>query len=795
MFARLILAVCQRFLALAIFAVLCPGIALAQSQTPTATDKNKQQLLPLDVSINGAKPSSWTLLEREGTLYAPADAFIEWRLKRDPAAKPISYLGQQWYALTSIPGFTARMNFADQSVDLGFSPNAFAETRLNAESSDTGQLTKPESALFLNYDLNLTQTSDQVSSTRDLGALTEFGFSNRWGVLTSSFVARGLASNNPAQPASVRRLETVFTRDFPDNSLTLRLGDTTTRPGSWGRQVYFGGLQIGRNFGLKPGLTTRPIPILSGVSTAPSTVDLYINDTLRQTSQVPAGPFSIDNFPLLTGSGQARIVVRDLLGRETVLLQDFFSHSSLLEQGLTDWSVEAGAVRRNLGVLNADYGERFVSGLFRYGINKELTVETRAEASKQIRGAGLGLTHALPAQMLGQFSAAASTAESVGTGTHWQLGLEKSTLHHSITVRGEGGTRAYREIGQEKDSLPVRRQWSASYTYMSDRLGSFGLAYARIDSYEAPTLQTYSANYSVKVGERSSLTVNAVRVSDASGKSSGTSFGVNLMVPLQNQITVASNVSHRGLQTDGSVTAAQGLTGETGWSWRSVAGRRSGSPYAEGGLYFQGTKGSASADLSVSRQQRSLRLGSQGGVIVMDGQVFASRPVQDSFALVEVPGYANVGIGAQGRTTGKTDSSGTALVTGLVSYQINSIRLDPSELPISAELDSIEQIVTPPARSGVLVKFPVRTGRGALIKFELDDGEPVPPGAELELVGDTHEFFVARRGEAFVTGLQAKNVVRLKWADKTCSVDVDLPPGSPDEIARVGPLKCSGVKR
>ena len=99
---------------------------------------------------------------------------------------------------------------------------------------------------------------------------------------------------------------------------------------------------------------------IGGQSRAPSTVELYINDALRQTSQVPTGPFTIDNFPQITGSGQARIVVRDLLGRETVLVQDFFSSTSLLRKGLSDYSFEAGAVRRNLGIDSANYGAGFV---------------------------------------------------------------------------------------------------------------------------------------------------------------------------------------------------------------------------------------------------------------------------------------------------------------------------------------------------------------------------------------------------------------------------------------------------
>ena len=44
-----------------------------------------------------------------------------------------------------------------------------------------------------------------------------------------------------------------------------------------------------------PGFITQPIPVITGQSSAPSTVELYVNDALRQTSQVPTGPFTIEN--------------------------------------------------------------------------------------------------------------------------------------------------------------------------------------------------------------------------------------------------------------------------------------------------------------------------------------------------------------------------------------------------------------------------------------------------------------------------------------------------------------------
>jgi outer membrane usher protein len=774
-----------------------PGTAWPQDAPPgpvreAGSPAPAPRLLPLEVILNGANVGSWVLLESRGQLYAPAEAFEEWRVNREAGGAAIQHRGQTWYPLSSIPGFEANINLADQSLDLKFSAKTFASTHLVQQVTERAPLTPAMPAAFLNYDLSYTTTAIRgIDRSEELGALTEAGFSSALGVLTASFVGRNLTNGNADTTSSWRRLETTFTRDFPDSNTTLRLGDTATRASMWGRSVYFAGVQIGRNFGFTPGFVTQPIPVIEGTSTTPSTVELYINDALRQTSSVPTGPFTIDNFPLLTGSGQARVVVRDLLGRETVVVQPFFTHSALLEQGLSDWSVDAGAVRRNLGIDNANYGEGFASGLWRHGVNKSLTLETRGELGVDTRGGGVGFSLALPWLTLGQAALAGSHSDVEGDGTQWLLGLEHRSLRHGFTLRSEGATRDYRWIGMP-DNPPYRQQLSASYSYSSERFGSIGAGLARIEPYDQEKIDTYSLNYSARVGKRSALTFTATHVD---GAVTATSVGASFVMPLDNRVNVSGNLANRDGQTDGYVAASRGLTAETGTGWRVLGGSRNSTAYGEGGLYYQGSKGLLTADASAWTDQQTLRVGAQGGMVAIDGRMFASRTVQDSFALVEVPGYADVGVGFQGSKLTRTDKDGIALLPRLQPFQNNSIRLDPSELPISAELDSIEQVVVPAWRSAVKVAFPVRTGRGALITLVLDDDEPAPAGAEAELVGDDEEFFVARRGEAFITGLQARNQIRLKWNGASCTVVVELPPGAVDEIARIGPLKCSGVKR
>jgi len=764
-------------------------------ETPVARASAPGKLLPVQVRVNGADVGNWLLLERDGNLFAPPDAFDEWRLSRDTAAQGIEYRNRVWYPLASIPGYEAQFNFAEQAVDLRFRASAFGATRLT-----TGQVARPSlspvlPSFFLNYDVSHTSVAGRNFETRrDLGALTELGFSSSLGVLTSSYVGRNLSDDeNNVEPRSWRRLETTFTRDYPEQNVSLRLGDSTTRPGLWGRQVYFGGVQIGRNYALSPGFITYPLPIVAGQSSAPSTVELYVNDVLRQTSQVPTGPFTVDNFPLLTGSGQARLVVRDLLGRETVLVQDFFASTDLLNEGLSDWSAEVGAVRNNFGVDNADYGQGFASGLWRYGVDRERTIEARAEVGEDTRGGGIGLSMALPWQMLGQVAAAGSRNDAVGSGGRGVIGVLHSSLRHGFSVRAEGSSREYRLIGTEGGPLPVRRQWSASYTsYARKGSGSFGLAFARIERYDQPEIETLSANYTLRIGARSSLTFAASRVS---GATQADTVGVSLLIPLDNRMSATANVTRRDDSTDGYVGVSKGLDQSIGTGWRALAGRRAGENYGEGGVYYQGAKSVLTADVVASSEQQTARFGAQGALVVADGSIFATRRLQNSFAVVEVAGYENVGVGMHSTVVTRTDKAGRALVPELQPYRANSIRLDPNELPISAELDSIEQVAVPSWRSGVKVRFPVRSGRGALIKIRLADGEPAPAGATVSIKGDSKEFYVARRGEAFVTGLQPSNVLTLTWSGQNCDLKIDLPPGEIDDIARVGPVVCEGVAR
>ena len=782
-------------MALALLQTLATGAGAqaTRPETPAGTAPVQDRIVPLEATVNGARLGTWPFVERQGALFAGADAIEEWRLRLPADTAPIRVRGNDFYPLSAFAGYSARVNYATLAVELGFSPDAFSGTRLVMER----ELQRPPPspvlpAVFLNYDLNLQRsTSRGGPGATDLGALLELGVSGPWGVFTTSEVGRNLAGGLPGQPSEVVRLESTFTRHLPERNLSLRLGDSSTRAGLWGRNVYYGGVQLGTNYGLTPGFITQPLPLLSGVSAAPSTVELYVNDVLRKVSQVPAGPFVVDNNLGLTGSGEARLVVRDVLGREVVVVQPFFTSVQLLAPGLDDWSVDTGFVRENLGLASADYGQRFAAGTWRRGVTASLTLEGRAEWTRGQRTVGAGAIAALPGDLLVRGAFARSMNNRVGDGGFWLLAFERQWLQAALTVQASGASRDYRELGLSDVQLPTRAQLAANLTRQFGPL-SLGLGFARIERHDQDPVTTVGFNFGWRFdNSAASLAGNVSRVL---GQGGGTSVGVTLQVPLDRQrFTSAAFSSHGGVH-DVYATAARfpGEPGELGW--RVLGGRLNEEAHAEAGLDYAGKHGRAYSDLSVSPSQQSLRLGASGGVAVAAGRMFFSRRIEESFAVVSLKGHPGVGVGLGSAVMTQTDAGGIAFLPYLSPYQANQVRLNAQDLPISAELDSIEHVVVPSWRSAVLVDFPVRSGRAALVRMRQDDGEPVPAGAQVRIAGQREEVYVGRRGEAFVTGLQPTNRLDVHWPGGRCGFELALPAAANDEVLRVGPVQCRSAR-
>jgi outer membrane usher protein len=152
-----------------------------------------------------------------------------------------------------------------------------------------------------------------------------------------------------------------------------------------------------------------------------------------------------------------------------------------------------------------------------------------------------------------------------------------------------------------------------------------------------------------------------------------------------------------------------------------------------------------------------------------------------------------VHIYADNQEVATTNASGNALVPRLRAYENNPIRIEQGDLPLDAEIDTLELKAIPALRSGVVIAFPVRRSFGGLITIVLDDGQPVPAGAVAQIVGRSQEFPTGMNGQLYLTGLAPSNQVRINWRGQACELMVLFVPTS-EPLPQLGTYVCTGVQ-
>jgi P pilus assembly protein, porin PapC len=88
-----------------------------------------------------------------------------------------------------------------------------------------------------------------------------------------------------------------------------------------------------------------------------------------------------------------------------------------------------------------------------------------------------------------------------------------------------------------------------------------------------------------------------------------------------------------------------------------------------------------------------------GALSVLDGGVFASNRIEDSFAIVDTHA-AGIRVRQENRDVGRTDSHGRLLVPDMRSYDINRLAIEPLDAPMDADVPVTSREVRPRDRSG-----------------------------------------------------------------------------------------------
>lgn len=736
----------------------------------------------LAVQVNRQAPpvTALFLITADHRLSARRADLEQWRL-RVPADAVFRHQGEDYVPLAALDGLSSRLDLTNQTLELT------APARLFSHSDIAASALRPKPAMpttlgaFFNYDV-VADRSDSDSAGPRVNGFFEAGTYDGFGVITTSALRRDLGTRT-----DTLRLDSTWTLDRPAKMASLRVGDAISRAASWGGAVRFGGLQWSTNFATQPGFVTMPLPGLSGEAVLPSTVDLYVNDIRRLHQDVAPGPFTLQDAPVITGQGEARLVVRDLLGREQVTTQAFYASPRLLRRGLQDFSYELGTARENYGLASNDYGRTLAVGTHRYGFSDRFTGEAHAEVLAGQQTAGLGGAFLLPA--VGVLSGAVAGSHSdAGNGGLAALGLEHQGRRFNFGVNSQVADARFTYLGLAP-GMPAPRQRSRAYVSLASAgHGSASLAYSVEDRRDQPALELLNASYSMSLLQRASLSLYALH---SLGAVRDTTVGLTFTLPLDGRRNLSAGGSHHAGASQGYVELQQGLPAGSGVGYRLRAGLDDNGGNGLASVSAQTGVGTYTLEAAHTPQQDGLRAGASGGVVLVRDGLFLSRRLTDSFAVVHVPGFANVRVYADNQLVAHTDANGDALLPRLRPYQKNPVRIEADDLPLDASVGSISIDAVPAWRSGLSLEFPVRRSRGVTLHLLGDDGQPVPAGAVARLASNEASFPVGRQGLLYLTDPAPQSQVAVTWPGGRCGFALAVPASS-DPLPDLGTHTCRG---
>ncbi len=764
-----------------------PGASLLAAAAASSADSD--ETLYLDVQVNGysiGKIGEFTL--RNGWLAATPEELRELGF-RVPVSRTSKSGGL--VRLRDLPGVDYILDEKNQVLQVTAIDSALLPALLQPfgrEEPGGRRAIESGTGLTLNYDTLGTFSGGQKGGS---GSFEMVAFSPR-GILSSEWLGYTGATSSASGATTAIRLDSAYT--FADVNTLRRysLGDFINGGLSWTRPVHLEGFQINSDFSMRPDLVTFPMPSITGSAAVPSTVNVLTDGNLTISSQVGAGPFEIPQLPVMSGAGTISMSVTNALGQQVSVTLPFYASSAMLAPGLQTFAVQSGLVRRNWGSVSDDYGKLAGAAVYRRGISNKFTVEGSMEGTPGAFMAGVGGVAQIGNLGVVNFAVAPSFG-SGQSGAQFYVGAQRIGRVFSLGASAIMADRNYRDVASVNGDGVPRKQLSAFTGLSLSRFGSGGLAYAALDQDASPIplqsnfvpaqhSQIVTANYSIQIRH---AYLYATEFRDLVNKgSSGLQFGLTIPFGRRSSISVIGG-------SDGSaqveVQQPAPMIGDRGYQAYISTGDTT-HVFAQG--QYKSPLGLFTAGIDNDNGATTLRLESQGAFSLVDGTLFPSNTIYDSFAIVDTSPVPHVHVLQENRDVGRTDSSGRLLVPDMRSFDLNRIAIAATDIPPDATINTDSREVRPQELSGVVVRFPIRFSRGALLRIVDEAGVAVPLGSTATLRATSAVVPVGYEGEAYVVDLSLHNQLVIEFPDgRRCTVAFAYKPVA-GEIPTIGPLRC-----
>ncbi len=478
--------------------------------------------------------------------------------------------------------------------------------------------------------------------------------------------------------------------------------------------------QLTSDDGMLPDSERVYAPTIRGVAESNATVEIRQGGYLLYSSNVPPGPFEINDFYPSGSNGDLQVTVIEADGRQRSFVQAFASLPLMLPKGSFSYSIEAGQYDSN-DSRQANPG--FASTTLIYGLSERITGFGGVQLADAFEASNLG---AGVNTGLGAVSAdlTHSVSHQAGTDLGGQSLPPRSTLFPYTTLFRSGRPEPATALCQYPEcdpnhlrpgrlslfqrAVPQLRTacgWARSPGAQPDRSFSFTALEQRFWNLPGKSRQ-FNATYGGYWRDLSySLSLDRSRSTDLDGRiATDHQLTLTLSLPLgrPESSTRASLTAVRDNQGDASVMA--GLTGRVldRNAFYSVLAGHDGSGGRTGSASVNATTpvGRFEAGYSHGQDFNSWNLGARGSLVAHAGGVNLGQSLGDTFTLAEVPGVTGARFNSfAGVETGR---NGFAVVPYVQPYRANWVSLDTRRLGADIEVENAIAQVVPRRGSATL---------------------------------------------------------------------------------------------
>lgn len=638
---------------------------------------------------------------------------------------------------------------------------------------------------FLNY----AATSSNLE-TLDIFGEAGVSLGNR--LLAASFSQR--------EGRGFLRHSTSLSLDDRERLRRIVIGDVFANTRSpLGGALPLAGVSVLKDLGLDPYLIRSPIPDVQGELLTPSTVEVYVNGLLVRRETLPPGRFELRDIPVATGRGEARVVIRDAFGRERVLSSPYYFAAGLLARGLSEYGYSLGWRRENEGVESFDYGAPAFLGRHRYGVHDRLTLGGTLEAAERLVSGGPSVAFRLPYGELELAAALSDEAGEEGSAGFAAYSFSGRRFGFGATLRRMSPRFANLGLPAALDRPLLERRLFFGLS-AGQRLG-WTLELGDQDFRDRPDRELVRLGANLRLTQRATLLLLATRQRQDGPPEPG--FGDQLALGLSYFLGRNTTGKLYGSAGDGEdragVEVQKSLPVGTGLGYRLTADRVADRREVTGEVQYQNSYGRYTLERLDVAGQEVTNLHAAGALVWIGGGAHLTRPVQDSYALIRVPGVPGVRGYLSNQEVGRTNRQGDLLVPNLLAYFGNRLSIADEDVPLEYTVAERERVVAPPIRGGALATFPVsrlRAARGTLVVLTggPDQARRQVPGAGRLVVtagGVEIASPVGRAGEFYLENVPAgEHPAVLEWDGGACAFRLAMPAAAVPLVS-LGEVACA----